>query len=141
MMLLVSGAHATIRRYRHPQLGWLLTPRGGARIGTILDAGVAWAADNDAYIRFDEAAYRRMLERIAAADTSRLLFVTAPDVVANAASTLALFAQWQPVLAFGDYTPGRWAWKIEDVELLPEPVPARGALGLWAWTPPGKEQG
>lgn len=35
--------------------------------------------------------------------------------------------------AFGDYTPGRWAWFFEDVQMLPEPIPARGALGLWEW--------
>jgi activating signal cointegrator 1 len=35
--------------------------------------------------------------------------------------------------AFGDYSDGRWAWKFEDVERLPEPIPAKGALGLWRW--------
>ena len=37
-------------------------------------------------------------------------------------------------LAFGDYSPGRWAWRIEDVEALPEPIPARGRQGIWEWT-------
>jgi hypothetical protein len=35
--------------------------------------------------------------------------------------------------AFGDYSPGRFAWILEDVEQLPEPIPATGALGLWEW--------
>jgi hypothetical protein len=35
--------------------------------------------------------------------------------------------------AFGDYTPGRYAWLLADVRRLPEPIPARGALGLWEW--------
>jgi len=35
---------------------------------------------------------------------------------------------------FGDYTPGRYAWLLTDVQMLPEPVPAKGALGLWEWT-------
>ncbi|HBX22633.1 MAG TPA: ASCH domain-containing protein [Desulfotomaculum sp.] len=39
-------------------------------------------------------------------------------------------------LAFGDYTPGRYAWILEDVRTLPEPVPAKGMLGLWSWEPP-----
>lgn len=34
-------------------------------------------------------------------------------------------------LAFGDYTPGRFGWLLEDVRALPEPIPCRGALGLW----------
>jgi activating signal cointegrator 1 len=38
--------------------------------------------------------------------------------------------------AFGDYRPGRYAWLLADVQLLPEPIPAKGALGLWPWTMP-----
>ena len=38
--------------------------------------------------------------------------------------------------AFGDYSAGRYAWLLADVRALPEPIPARGALGLWDWTPP-----
>jgi hypothetical protein len=37
--------------------------------------------------------------------------------------------------AFGDYTPGRFAWLLADVQALPEPIPAKGALGLWEWRP------
>ncbi|MCM1566061.1 MAG: hypothetical protein NC238_08975 [Dehalobacter sp.] len=39
-------------------------------------------------------------------------------------------------LAFGDYTPGRYAWILADVNPLPEPIPAKGALGLWEWEVP-----
>lgn len=34
---------------------------------------------------------------------------------------------------YGDYAFGRWAWVLKDIEPLPEPIPARGALGLWDW--------
>lgn len=40
--------------------------------------------------------------------------------------------------AFGDYTPGRYAWILEDIEMLPEPIPAKGQLGLWEY--PRKEE-
>lgn len=33
--------------------------------------------------------------------------------------------------AFGDYTPGRFAWLLANVRALPEPIPCKGALGLW----------
>ena len=39
----------------------------------------------------------------------------------------------EPELSFGDYTPGRYAWILEDVKPLPEPIPAKGKLGLWEW--------
>lgn len=32
---------------------------------------------------------------------------------------------------FGDFSPGRWAWEFNDVYLLPEPIPCRGAPHLW----------
>ncbi len=34
-------------------------------------------------------------------------------------------------LAFGDFTPGRWAWLLGDVRPLPEPMKVKGAQGLW----------
>ena len=36
-------------------------------------------------------------------------------------------------LALGDYTPGRYAWKLANVKRLPEPIPAKGKQGLWNW--------
>lgn len=36
---------------------------------------------------------------------------------------------------FGDYSPGRFAWLLEDMRPFKEPVPAKGALGLWNWEP------
>jgi activating signal cointegrator 1 len=34
-------------------------------------------------------------------------------------------------LLFGDFGPGRYAWQLENVIRLPEPVPCKGARGLW----------
>jgi activating signal cointegrator 1 len=33
--------------------------------------------------------------------------------------------------AFGDYSPGRYGWKLANVRALAEPVSARGMPGLW----------
>jgi hypothetical protein len=33
--------------------------------------------------------------------------------------------------SFGDYTSGRYAWLLHNVKPLAEPIPAKGALGLW----------
>ena len=38
--------------------------------------------------------------------------------------------------AFGNYEDGRFAWLLDDVRPLATPIPARGAQGLWRWTPP-----
>lgn len=36
-------------------------------------------------------------------------------------------------LSFGDFTPGRYTWEIVNVQLLSEPIPAKGKQGLWNW--------
>lgn len=38
--------------------------------------------------------------------------------------------------AFGDYSPGRYAWHFSTVYRLTTPIAARGSLGLWNWQPP-----
>ena len=39
--------------------------------------------------------------------------------------------------SFGDYTPGRYAWLLDNVQKLAPPIPAKGALGLWNWDEKG----
>ena len=34
---------------------------------------------------------------------------------------------------YGDFQPGRWAWLLEDIQPLPEPIPAKGEQKLWNW--------
>lgn len=38
----------------------------------------------------------------------------------------------EPEYSFGDYTPGRYGWRLENVRRI-EPVTVKGALGLWEW--------
>lgn len=37
-------------------------------------------------------------------------------------------------LPYGDFTPGRYAWILDNIEALDKPVPAKGRQGLWEWT-------
>lgn len=41
----------------------------------------------------------------------------------------------EPERSFGDYSPNRYAWRLENVQALVQPVPAKGALSLWEWMP------
>lgn len=36
-------------------------------------------------------------------------------------------------MLLGDWTPGRYAWELANVKLLPEPIPAKGHQRLWNW--------
>lgn len=96
MILLVSGPPPKYIGRR--RLGWLRTPRNGASVHEIVASGVPWAADNDCYNRLDRPRYLTMLRAIAG--YPRLLWVTAPDVVANADATLARFRLWRPALDY-----------------------------------------
>lgn len=94
MMLLVHAAPATLARHRRPSLGVLSSPR---RFYLDADAhGFRWAADNDAFSRWDARRYRAMLRAIT--HLSGCLFVTAPDVVGDGASTLERFETYHAEL-------------------------------------------
>lgn len=34
-------------------------------------------------------------------------------------------------LPFGDFSPGRWAWLLEAIVVLDEPIPCKGKQGVW----------
>jgi activating signal cointegrator 1 len=68
--------------------------------------------------------------------TARLVNILPTAVVHNVHNVFGV--SLEPLsdkeLAFGDYTPGRFAWFLEGVEELETPILARGALGLWEWS-------
>lgn len=37
-------------------------------------------------------------------------------------------------LYFGDYSPGRFAWQLDNVQIV-DNIPARGSQGFWEWIP------
>ena len=99
MLLLVSGATVSGGRYlAHPSFGWLKTPANGNSVKAIIAAGVPWACDNDCFIALKREKYVRMLRSVAG--QRGLLWVTAPDVVADADATLARFRVWRPALDY-----------------------------------------
>jgi len=36
---------------------------------------------------------------------------------------------------FGDYSPGRFAWRLENATMLDKPIETRGALSIWQYEP------
>lgn len=94
MRLFVSGP---AKKYQsNPHLGWLLNPRAGASIETVVRSGLPWACDNDCFKTLNRPLYLRMLRRVAGQPGLR--WVVAPDVVADADATLRRFSLWRPVL-------------------------------------------
>lgn len=100
MMLLVSGATKTMRRLSgDPRLGVLRTPRSGNSIAAIAASGMRVGAENGCFTGLPRAAYVRQLGQLGQLG-DRLIFVAAPDVVGDAAATLARFAFWAPALEY-----------------------------------------
>lgn len=93
MMILVHSSPTTLAPYRNGHLGVLCSPR---RVYGDELQGWTWAADNDAYSKWDAGRYRAMLERIRGREGC--LFVTAPDVVGDAPETMRRFAFWRSEL-------------------------------------------
>jgi hypothetical protein len=73
-------------------LGTLVTPSNGA-LPQAMRLGLPWACDNDCYQGLDEAAYRRMLAGVKGKEGC--LWVSVPDVVADARATLERFHRWK----------------------------------------------
>lgn len=63
--------------------------------------------------------------------TSRWVFVAGQRIFEPATDLPPALSQERH---FGDFTGGRFMWILEDVRALLQPVPERGALGLWDWT-------
>ncbi len=53
------------------------------------------------------------------------------EIVAMQSTDAMLDILGHKELAFGDYHAERWAWQLSDPVMLDEPIPCRGALGLW----------
>lgn len=103
MIVLVSGATATMRRMPPANLGVFFNPRStGNYCGQVVPMDMPWAADNAAYSGFNADAFLRMLDTLFVRQISGCLFIVAPDVVADSAATLRRFEHWRPILqAYG----------------------------------------
>lgn len=93
MLILINGGPPLDRYGVNGNLGRLVSPRSG----NLIRPGERWAADNDAFLAWDETRFVRMLNRLDG--QPGCLFVTAPDVVAEAKATLSRFWDWRYEIA------------------------------------------
>lgn len=97
MILLVSGATATIRAHaRSAHIGHLLTP-GNRNRESVWSTGLPVGVDNECFTKLNKPAYIAMLRALRG---RRVLWVSAPDVVADARATLLRFSKWVAVLEY-----------------------------------------
>lgn len=99
MRIMVSGSTRTVREVvkKYPDnLGLMLTPANGNSPTTASKSGLPFCIDNGAFSGFDAPAFCRLLGK--AAGLPNCLFVVAPDVVADARTTLRRFLLWEPII-------------------------------------------
>lgn len=95
MIVLVSGGTASLRRHGLlGHVGHLHTPDIGNALGSYW---LPYAVDNAAFSGFDAPSYLMTLSKVSAME-AKPLFVTAPDVVCDAAETLRRFRIWGPLI-------------------------------------------
>lgn len=119
VILLVSGATTYPRSSK---VGHLIVPRQWNKPESLPLTPGQWAMDNGAFSGFDPGAFVRMLE--AYHGRAGCLFVTAPDVVGDAAATFALWPFWSRLIRGLGHIP---AWVAQD-GMRPELVPNCGAI-------------
>jgi len=119
MITLVSGATLYPR---DALVGHLIVPKQWNRPETLTLIPEQWAMDNGAFSGFDPGAFMRMLE--AYYGRPGCLFVTAPDVIADAAATWALWPFWSRVICSLGFSP---AWVAQD-GLTPAQVPETACI-------------
>lgn len=97
MIVLINGEPALDRFGPSGYVGRLISPRSG----NVLKLGQRWAADNDAFLAWDERLFRAMLRRVSrgALYLEACLFVAVPDVVGDAKATVARFWEWRDEVA------------------------------------------
>lgn len=128
MLLLVSGATKNLHTF--PNAGTLVVPGAWNKRRELPPR--RWAMDNGAYSGFNEPAFLKMLALFEG--IPGCLFCTAPDVVADAPATLALWPRWRARIAASGYA----AALVAQDGLQPQQVPwdGHGALfigGTTAW--------
>jgi hypothetical protein len=96
MLILVSGATTTLKKWDDPRFGVLVVPNANNNPESLPLRPGAWAMDNGAFSGLDKLAFYNMLERHYT--IPGCLWVTAPDVLGDAGATLARWPFWSRVI-------------------------------------------
>ncbi|MBU5672698.1 ASCH domain-containing protein [Paenibacillus brevis] len=60
-------------------------------------------------------------------------------VILQADTRATHFTTLDKEFSFGWYDSGRYAFQMDDIQKLDEPIPAKGQLGIWNWKCAGSE--
>lgn len=101
----------------------------------------AWDPDGDIEPAIERALERAEIDRFALPQGAIVATVTLIDIFrTEIVAGLISSAEY----AFGNYAPGRAAWRLGEIERIEPPIAVRGAQGIWQWdrnAPPGAAPG
>jgi hypothetical protein len=84
------------REHNPPRMERFFTPRMCSSFREMIEMGLPWAADNDGFGGFKPDPYLKMLKTLR--DVPKGRFVTAPDKIYDAETTLVMFNEWEPII-------------------------------------------
>lgn len=112
--------------------GWATTYRGPLAIHAGIDDSALDVVDANSF-------YRAAFKRHGDPPLTKLPFGAVVCVVDLVGVAPVAHYLWpfctltQQETTFGDYGPGRFAWRLENVRVLAQPIAVRGKQGLWEW--------
>lgn len=68
---------------------------------------------------------------------TRRITLRAESLSADKHGLAEYFVPTEKEINLGYWHAGMYAWELQNVKLLPEPIPAKGKQGLWDWEPEG----
>jgi len=110
-------------------------PRDGHWDRLAIHAGKGWSRDDR---EFADELHARGILPIPSNELPHGVVLGTVQLSGLARSHIAL--RWEEATdleqELGDYSAGRYAWLLSAPQPFAEPIPARGALGLWEWERP-----
>jgi len=97
----------------------------------IIHAAKRWTRDQAALLRQDP--FRKLVGRAPLAFMAYIGTVNLVDILKIDQSTLCAISEQEA--AFGNFTPGRFAWILENPQAAVAPIAAAGHQGIWTPAP------
>lgn len=93
------------------------------------------AAARSCFTNFDQDTLDEITEAFGRCDWN--YFLPRGVIVCTAVLAESISVERVPADPFGDYSPGRWAWRLEDVRSVEPHIPAKGRQMIgWPWLIP-----
>jgi hypothetical protein len=124
-LVVISAKKIETRKWQTKHRGELLIHASGGKAGELLCQEEPFTRYIDS---FKELPFGAIIGKVTLEDIKPISQIAIPESTLN---TLTLEER-----AFGDYSPGRFAWLLSDPVRFTKPLPVKGSLSLWEFDLP-----